>query len=165
MKTLGSGYKLLTIGLGVLLSASAFSGCAYKDAPKYTPTEKPKVFRVATRQLPPEPVYNRLRWVRPPQVTPSRKIDAKRSPLILPVVHYSVKQTPACEALLVLAATSRYRSYCASAVEPKRVSLDMLGTIDEIAQEISHNAGIKVVVDHQNQEVRFLSRSFIKPEI
>lgn len=155
---------LLRSGLFALLAGS-FCSCVYDaDKPRWKPEREKKIFRVATRQLPPEPVYNRVRWVRPPQVNPVRRTSGKRSPLILPVVHYAVDQMPACEALLILAATSRYRTYCASHVESKSVTLDMLGTIDEISQELSSKFAINVVVDHQNQEVRFLAKNYIEPE-
>ena len=55
----------------------------------------------------------------------------------------------------MLAATTKYGSYTSSSVEGRRISLNMLGTVDEIASEISRKTGISAVIDHNNRHVRF----------
>lgn len=121
-----------------------------KDMPAYT---------IATRQLPPEKPYSMTRWVRPPQVLPPRQAPVRASSsYISPVVHYKVTDISLKEAALVLAATTRYRSYCSSLIADQRLTLDSLGTIDELAEEIETLAGIDVIIDHDSKEVRFLKR-------
>ena len=111
---------------------------------------------MATRQLPPEPVYNPVTWVRPPQIAPTRKYEASRAPLVLPVMEFSIDNAPLSEAVLVLAAPTRYATYCSSTVADQRLSLTMVGTMPEIAQEIEAKTGVRVIIDHTNREVRFL---------
>jgi hypothetical protein len=83
------------------------------------------------------------------------QISSKR---ISPVLHYKVQDVTLKEAALVLASTTRYRSYCSSLIADQRLTLDGLGTLDELADEIETLAGIQVVVDHEHKEVRFLAR-------
>ncbi len=133
-----------------------FSACASNSA-FYTEDEKPEIYNVATRQLAPEPIYHPVRWVRPPQMMPKRGIATNRAPLILPIIHFNVKDTTIEQAALVLAGSARYKSFVASSIAEKTISLEMLGNIQEIADEISIREGIKVRVDHISKSVRFLS--------
>ena len=48
------------------------------------------MYNVATRKYAPEKTYNPTRLVRPPQVTPSRKILNPKAPLMLKVVEFEV---------------------------------------------------------------------------
>ncbi len=125
-----------------------------------TPLEKKRfqTFSMATRQLPPEPAYASTRWVRPTQVTPSRETPGNKVEPILPVVHYKVTDTPLCEAALVLAATTRYRSYCSSRLSGEKLSFEGLGTLDELAIEIAMLSGAEIIVDHSRGEIRFLGK-------
>jgi hypothetical protein len=116
-----------------------------------------KVYRIATRQHPPEPTYSRTRWVRPPDLKPDRDVTASSAPLLLPVIQLEVAETPLKEVAQILAATSRYRSYCAPSISQRTMSITSLGTIEELAHQIELEAGIRVVVDHSLQEIRFLS--------
>jgi hypothetical protein len=56
----------------------------------------------------------------------------------------------------VLAATARYSSYTASSIADENITIESIGTIDELGIEIGILAGIHVVVDHKHKEVRFL---------
>jgi hypothetical protein len=118
-----------------------------------------KTFFFPVRQLPPQSVYNRLREVRPPSVLPSSTLSKSKTPKILPVLHLELESVSLEEAAKVLAESARYSYYCSSIVADKRVSINSLGTIDELGQEIAQKAGIDVVVDHSNTEVRFLAGS------
>lgn len=152
--------KLLIFTLAISVLAAA--GCSQKHAPLDTEV---RVNSVAPRQLPLEPVYNRLRWVALPEVHPLTRVGTDRlfgedRPRLLPVVHYTVSREPLCEAALILASTARYTSYCSSLVSDKVVSLDQLGTIDELALALSNRSGANIIVDHVNREVRVLSEVF-----
>jgi hypothetical protein len=79
------------------------------------------------------------------------------SPRLRSVFHLSLKNSTLEETARVLAATSRYSSYTAPSISAEKISVDNLGTIDELAKIIESKAHIQVVIDHQNKEVRFLA--------
>jgi len=153
---------LMAAGSAALLTLAA-AGCSSREGPQWEPEKKIRSFKMATRQLPPEPVYNAVAWVRPPQVTPTRRYEASRAPVVMPIIEFSVDNAPLSEAALVLAATERYATYCSSKVSDQRLTLTMLGTMQEIADAIEDRTDIDVVVDHENREVRFLARSQAAP--
>jgi len=65
----------------------------------------------------------------------------------------------------VLAAISRYSSYTAPSIALEKISVDNLGTIDELAQIIGSKAHVQVIVDHPNKEVRFLATRGEQPRL
>jgi hypothetical protein len=65
----------------------------------------------------------------------------------------------------VLASMARYSSYTSPSLARESFSFQNLGTIDELAQIIEEKAQIKVVVDHENKEVRFLVRTALEPTL
>jgi hypothetical protein len=73
------------------------------------------------------------------------------------VFHLSLKNATLEETARVLAATARYSSYAAPSIASERISVDNLGTIDELAAIIESKAHVQVFIDHQNKEVRFLA--------
>ncbi len=143
------------------MSVCFLVGCSSTPATK----KAPRVHSIAHRQLPPEPVYNRLRWVEPPEVMPKRERQyTDTRPLILPVFHLELQDSTLKEASLVLAGTARYHSYCSSLIADKKISVQSLGTIDELAELIASKANIRVIVDHTNKEVRFLAQQVNQPQ-
>jgi len=148
MKHLFSILSLLGLSCNLIACSS--------QIPVATIKKEKKAYSVAYRQIPPQPTYGATRWVRPPTTFPSRKFEDRSSSYVSPVVHYKVTEAPLKEAALVLAAITRYKSYCSSAIADQKVTIDTLGTLDELAQEIEVLTGIKVVVDHDNKEIRFL---------
>lgn len=153
------GRELVITGLLLVLGTCSL-GCSGVQPKK---DELPKVYNVATRPYPPQPVYNRLRWVRPPSMKPDRDIEGNETPLILPIMQFEVKDEPLKEVVHVFAAMAQYRAYCSSAVGDRVVSIRMIGTMDEIANKIESEAGVEVVIDHENQEVRFLVGNHVAP--
>jgi len=146
--------KARIIITAALIAASALaSGCSSNKA------ERPsgKAYRVAFRQLPPQPVYNRVGFAHLPEVVPSRDLPRTNAPTLDPMVHLELKNSTLEEASEVLAAVSRYTSFCASTIAKQRITLNTLGTQQELADQISAEAGIKVVIDHENRQVRFLT--------
>ncbi len=136
----------------------ALSSCAPSTPQWSAEQEKPKVFSVSFRQTAPEPVYNRARWVHLPEIVPYNGPDISGSPMLLPVVHLEFKNIRADEATRLVASLSKYSSYCASALADTRVSLNSLGTIDELAQELAGKVGAEAIVDHRNRHVSMVSR-------
>lgn len=132
-------------------------GCA-PSAPEWAPTRKSHTFQAVSRQVPPPMMYNRVRWVNPPDVIPvaNAKISSK---VIAPVMQLDLKATTLKEAADSMAKSVRYQSYCSSKISGRRITMNSLGTIDELAQAVSDKAGINVVVDHYGREIRFLAKS------
>lgn len=140
-------------------------GCS---KPKVKPPTVPDTFMTAKRQLAPEPVYNRLRWVHLPDVMPRtgpHKLQSARSranlkqPMMFPVIHFELNNGTLNEAAQMLAASSSYRAFCDASFANNKISLEMLGTIHEIANKISEISGVEVLIDHSNREVRFVPRA------
>src|SRR5690606_1426600 len=115
-------------------------------------------YSVSYRQTAPQPVYNRLRWVHPPEVLPARATHESTAPTIFPVFHVDLRNSTLEEAARVLAATARYESYCSSAIANRKISFNRLGTLNELAAALAASAGITVQVDHDMKTVRFLSK-------
>jgi hypothetical protein len=65
----------------------------------------------------------------------------------------------------VLASMARYSSYTSPSLVTQKYSFENLGTIDELARIIEEKAQIKVVVDDENKEVRFLVRTALEPTL
>lgn len=163
MKSLYRALSILSLSL---------AGCA--GVKEYEPNEKGKrtLFMPVVRSEAPEPVYARTRWVRPPDNLPTRdrpgaveEPSLQTAPRLRSVFHLSLKNSTLEETARVLAATSRYSSYTAPSIAAEKVSVDNLGTIDELARIIESKAHIQVVVDHQNKEVRFLAGHTEPPKL
>ncbi len=155
-------YRLALITIFATLCLTSCSSS--REGPQWSSTKKrPNTYRMATRQIPPQPVYGATTWVRPPQMAPNRKVEASDADVIQQIVKLDIKDRPLSEVVLILAATARYRSYCSSKVAKRRLTISSLGTLSELAMQIEDAANITVVVDHANKEVRFLPKSSIKP--
>jgi len=150
-------------GLATALSLVFMSGCG--AAAHQIPQKAPKSYIVADRQLAPEPVYSRLRYAQPPEMLPARDIRrASSAPAIMPVFHLEVNNVTLEELTKLLAESARYQAYCSGLVADKRVSINSLGTLDELAKELSASADVHVIVDHENRFVRVLAGKFIAPD-
>jgi hypothetical protein len=159
--------KAKTVALSLLAIV-----CGACGAPKaYEPLDGSKrtVFLSAVRTHGPEPVYSRTRWVLPPETLPAREDTSGRAssegPTLRPVFHLALKGTTLEETARVLAAMARYSSYTAPSIAKNKISVQNLGTIDELARIIERTAKVKVVVDHVNREVRFLAAHAEAPRL
>jgi hypothetical protein len=141
----------------------------------YEPTSKNDrtLFMPSFRTAAPEPVYSRTRWVHLPEVIPDRNIPGDENvdrepgagPALRPVFHLALKDTSLEETARVLAAMARYSSFTTPSIASRKISIENLGTIDELGQIIERKAQIQVVVDHDNKEVRFLAPATEQPEL
>jgi hypothetical protein len=154
------------IAAGSLIAAIGLTLSACGPTVKEWSPDRQKVgYAQAYRQLPPQPVYNRLRWVYAPEVLPARETSSESSaPTIMPVFHLDLKNATLEEAARTLAATTRFSSYCSSTIADRKISINRLGTVDELAGEIAGAAGITVQIDRQSQTVRFLPKLAPQPE-
>lgn len=145
------------------------AGCG--GGPKvYTPVKR-TVWLPTVRHSAPEPVYARTRWVQLPEVLPAREIpgeepvELKSAPAMRPIFHMTLKNSNLEEAARVLAAIARYTAYCAPSLVNQAVSIDNLGSVDELAEIIGRKAEVNVVVDHENREVRILPLAAEDPRL
>lgn len=155
--------KINSLIITIVSFSLLFTACSSREGPQWHKENKHNSYKIATRQLAPQPVYGGLKWVRPPEMTPSRKPENSNAGLAMPVINFNVQNKPLKEVILILAATARYRTYCSSKVATRKVTINTLGTMDEIASIIENIANINVVIDHQNKEVRFLPEQEIEP--
>ena len=139
-------------------------GCS-SSSDTVAPEQTAQVYTYSGRQLAPEPVYNRLRWVELPDVVPSRESPKQSSVAIQPVMRLSVDKVTLEELATLLANSVRYRSYCSGLIAHREVTLDLIGDVDELAAAIETAATIRVVVDHDAREVRFFQSEAIVPRI
>lgn len=148
--------NFLTAALVLGLSAAMLASCA-PTAKEWEPDkDKVHVFSVAFRQLSPEPVYSRTRWVHLPAPLPARELPQSSAAEMRPVFYMQLRQATLDQAAQALARTALYDSYCASSLAKERISISSLGTTDELAQLIAARAGVDVYVDHANHQVRIL---------
>ena len=163
--------RFLTLIVGFALCGVA-AGCSTSDVKPYSPTSKNirTIFMPSYRTAGPEPVYARTRWVQPPEVLPPRSGGSTDSsydgsPALRPVYELTMKNATLEQTCKVLAQMARYSSYTSPSLATQKFSFQNLGTIDELARIIEQQAGIKVVVDHENKEVRFLVRTALEPTL
>lgn len=123
-----------------------------------------EVYPIAFQRNAPEPAYNRLRWVYSPDplpvAEPRRVASAAPAPALKPVFHLQLQNATYEEAARVLAAMSRYSSYCSSSLKNHKLNVNSLGTIDELAATLSQNTGVLFSVDHQTRAVRVVDRPY-----
>jgi len=144
--------------LGIMaVAALLFGGCSTTSVPEWQPEKRTRTFSVAQRQLPPEPVYSRLRWVRPPENIPGDQGVSDSAPAIMPVMHLEVKDTSLEEVAKILASAAQYSSYCSSLIAKQTVTISRLGTLDELGTEVQKAAQIRVIIDHGTRQIRFLA--------
>lgn len=147
---------LLSLGLGLVISACSSTSTS-------PPEETSELHMPSLKALAPPPTYSRTRWVRPPDVLPQRDLPGsviyklEESPSLRPIFSLSLHKTSLGETARVLAATARYSSYTAPSIASQKISVQSIGTIDELGEKVAEIAGIHVVVDHEHKEVRFLA--------
>ncbi|MBN8547978.1 MAG: hypothetical protein J0M12_01545 [Deltaproteobacteria bacterium] len=154
--------RVHTIAMACFALSVCGAGCS-STTKEWKPDQEKKAFAPIYHQVPPQPVYNRLRYVNLPSTMPPAEITTNAKE-ILPVFHLDLKNATMEEAARALAATARFDSYCSSLIAERRISINRLGTIDELADEIETSADITVQVDRENHTVRFLSKLAPQPE-
>ena len=140
------------------LAALLLTGCSAFSPSPDLPDEKDKVevYTVSNTKVAPEPVYNRLRWVHLPQPLPEQRGAIPTESMILPIVHLALKDASLQEAADLLTSTTSYRSYCESSIAKQKITIEALGTVDELVKLISKKSGITAEIDHETRSIRFL---------
>ena len=140
------------IALGIL-SVSALSACAKEDP---QPVE---YYDVAFRQLPPAPVYSRVMWSQLPH--PVKPKVQNTAPLLLPVVDFEMPQTTLGEAVEALAQAMGYRWHYPSGASGRKIAIRMSGSVEEVLAEITRQAGVQGVMDHEKRIVMILDEEMV----
>jgi len=155
-----------------LLVCGVSVGCSTSDVKPYDGQggKGRTLFLPSYRTAGADPVYARTRWVQPPEVLPARNTEDTdssydRAPTLRPVYQLAMKNASLEQTCKVLASMARYSSYTSPSLAGQKYSFENLGTIDELARIIEQKAQIKVVVDHENKEVRFLVRTALEPTL
>lgn len=148
--SLKSFYKALILTVALCV-------CACSSQREFDRGNERTFFGVAARQLPPQPVYNRLRLAYLPEPMPSSAKASYSETRLSPIFQFEIDDATLEQAGRILGDMARYSSYTSSSIADQKISLAAVGTIDEVAKQLSESAGIKVVVDHRNKEVRLLA--------
>jgi len=149
--------------LVAILLVSSLSVACSDLKPYERPTERKDFFH-PVRQLPPEPVYSRLKYVYLPDVIPEAP-TAESANRIDPKIHFEVTNSTLERTAQALGETIHYKAFIAQEIAQQPYSCNLSGTVDEIAQNISRDSNIDVVVDHSQRELRFLPRTSVLPRL
>ncbi len=112
------------------------------------------------RQVAPEPIYNRITMVRPPDTLPFMPIGVRQPYVNRDVRNVGIQadDVPLEEAAEMIAGAMGYKSYCSSLIAKRKVSIKQNGTIEQLAADLSSKEKIEVVIDHDSREIRFLQQ-------
>jgi hypothetical protein len=135
-----------------ILTALVMLGCAKPQAIVIVQEYQP-----AFRQVAPEPVYSRVTWSQLPQ--PIRPKAKKESPLILPTLSFDLTDSNLKEAIEALAQSLGYRSIYAKQIENRPVSIKMVGSVQEILENISRQANVSANLSHSRRVVEVYEES------
>ena len=143
----------ISISFVVLIS---LSGCSIFSSQEKAPEKKAEIYGVSFRQLPPEPIYNRVRLVYLPDIKPALTKPDSNGTVLDPLVKLSLKNNTLEQAAIALASFGNYQPYTASSIAKQKVSLEAYGTLEEIATKLASKSGTHIVIDHPNRQIRIL---------
>ena len=141
------------ICLAVSLTSCSMSGNNNKP-------ERKQYYTTISRQLAPEPVYNRIRYARPPEPLP--KLDPAVEAYLAkkakerPRIYLGLKNASIEELAKNLSEPYKYQYYVSSKLSKKKVTFNGSGNIDELANSVQAENKFNVIVDHENKEVRIM---------
>ena len=125
-------------------------------------TTAPQAYEVdyyhsAYRQLPPEPVYSRVTWTHLPQ--PIRTKVRDEAPLFMPTISFELPRSSLEEAIEALAQTIGYTWQYPKQVGKRKIAIKMIGTVQEVLDEINRQASVHAVLDHDQRIVRVMDEA------
>ena len=148
-----------SLACSLLTAILLLSGCSLFDSTDPVNEKKPEIFKVSFRQLPPEPVYNRVKFVYLPDVKPDSTKAHSNASQLDPLVKLSLKNNTLEQAAIALASLGNYHPYTASSIAKQKISLEAYGTLEEVAMKLATKSGVHIVVDHPNRQIRILKES------
>lgn len=137
----------LILGLGV-------TGCGQKKVPVVYEN-----YKYGYRQLPPEPVYSRLTWAHLPQPVPAKAQEY--APMLQPVIAIDLANSNLEEAIEALAQTIGYNWHYPEELGVKPISIKMVGTVEQILEEIGEQAGVLAELNHERRLVRVIGERMV----
>ena len=150
---------------GFVSCAALFLSACSSELTQWEPDKKrPVVYSVSFRQTAPQSTYKRTKWVNFPDLLPDRMLPDRGEAVIQPIFHLTLKNSSLEEAALVLASTERYTSSCNSSKCSNKVTVDALGTIEELASELTKKSGVLFQVDHGARAVRVGGIGLVSPK-
>lgn len=135
---------LLAAFLGALMLA--LMGCS-----QFEPERPIEYYYPATRQTPPQPVYNRLTWSYLP--SPEVPRSNEHSPELTPKLNFDMPHTTLGEAVEALGQTVGYRWSYPQVLASRPVSIRKEATPERILAEIGQQGGVVAVFDHDSRRI------------
>ena len=145
----------------IAISMSFLSiGCSSssKDAQKLVRVE---YYDVAYRESPPEPVYSRLSWSHLP--APIKTKSRETAPMIMPSISFELPRSNLQEAIEAVAQTIGYNWSYPKGIGGRPVAIRMVGTVEEVLEEIGRQTRVVAVLDHESRTLRILESAPSKP--
>ncbi|RIL05041.1 MAG: hypothetical protein DCC75_12055 [Proteobacteria bacterium] len=148
-----------TSSILVLLALTAALVSCGPTMKEWEPDKKnPHVYAISFRQTPPPESYHRLRWVHLPEPLPAAYRRSTAQVRMTPVLGMELSNLTLEQAAKELADSVNYRSYVASSVAGRTLSLNSLGTVEELAHQLARATNTRVHVDHTTRSLRFLAQ-------
>lgn len=139
--------KSLVLGIGLSLVLLLCS-CSKKEVFQRQVEE----YRPVTRKEAPEPVYGRVTWAHLPKPVAPKAVQ--NAPYLLPVVSFDLVDSNLEEAIEALAQTMGYDRHYPKSVAKRKVSIKMVGTLEEVLAEIVKQAKVTARFEHERKLVR-----------
>lgn len=139
--------KLSSVSIGLLLMLLC-SSCSKKEVYQRQLEE----YRPVTRREAPEPVYGRVTWAHLPKPVAPKALS--NAPYLLPVVSFDLVDSNLEEAIEALAQTMGYDRHYPKSVAKRKVSIKMVGTVEEVLTEIASQAKVTARFEHERKLVR-----------
>lgn len=154
----------MRIILASFLIITWLSACS--DLKPYDPsgTER-KYFFHSVRQLPPEPVYNRLSYVRPPDPLPDEAAPSASADTLRPRIQLEIANSTLGRAAGALASSIGYQVFVDPEIASLPYSCNMSGSIEVLANNMAEQVNADVVVDNEQRQIRFSVKNAVIPRL
>lgn len=162
---------LVTASLG-LMSCGSLAGGGQ-------PSRIEEPYRVAFRQSPPPPVYNRVIYSNLPRpittdsgsptstgsdVGLGEKVEQNKAKLYQPVMRFKFSPGTFGEAVEAISQTIGYKLEYPAEYAKRRVALDLTGTIDQALAELERQARVTISLEHDAKAIR-VSDGIVRPKL
>ncbi len=154
----------MRIILASILVTTWLSACS--DIKPYDPYGADRrYFFHSVRQLPPEPVYNRLTYVRPPSPLPGESSPSASADTLRPRIQLEIANSTLERAAGALAGSIGYQAFVDPAIASVPYSCSMSGSLDVLASQMAGQTNSDVVVDNEQRQIRFSVKDAVVPRL
>ena len=143
-----------------LASFSLLSCSSTRDLREIEPTYE--YYYPAQKQLPAEAVYSRVTWNYLPE--PIKLQSNQKAPYLQPVISFEMPDSTLAEAIAALAQTLGYGFDYPKALGSRKISLNLVGTPEQILAEINRQAGVQGELDIKRRFVQ-VTQTNIGPKL